>query len=472
MLYDLKITGDEVKIYLSSEINVTIFKEIIEKLKNHENIKVVKLDLSRVEYIQSKVLAGFIQLNKYCVENGIEFFIVNANETILQLFELTNLSSVFKVDVDFSSYNPEELISFFEDVELADKLSDYISENYNDEFKTLMKKLIKSDDPILKEYAILTVGKAGDLDFLDEVRSALNDDVGNVIKAAITVLGWFQDFESKEKIYEFLESEFIDVAESAAATIALLSDENDADRLKELLNSQDERLRKIAIQALTLINDDKSYEILKEELEKENNDYLLAYILKMLSFFRKEEVSDIIFKYLSHPSNIVRETAASSLVRINAVDKVDDILKLVNDSDSMVAYFAVKAIGELCKSENCVETLISVYHTVPENVKLAIVEALGKIGIDVSDFLYQCLSEKNEDLRKEALNSLFLLQADNLRDIAEECLKDKSWLVRYKAVEVLSQIRDNDIETVLRLHLENEDNKFVKEKIYQVLGEL
>lgn len=472
MSYKIEKSGDELKIYLLPDLNVTIFKEIIDKIANEKNVKTVKLDLSRVEYVQSKALAGFIQLNKFCNENGLEFLIVNANESIIQLFELTNLRSVFKIDIDFSSYKPEELLKFFEDVELADKVSDFIGENYNEQYKELMRKLLKSDDPVLKEYAILTIGKAGDFEFLDDIRDALNDEVGNVVKAAITVLGWFQDFESKEKIYEFLKSEFIDVAESAAATIALLSDESDADRISELLKSDDERLKKIAIQALTLINDDKSYEILKGELEKEKDEYLLAYLVKMLSFFKKDEVADIILNYLSHSSNIVRESAAASLIRINAVHKIDEILKLAKDSDSMVAYFAVKAIGELCEEQKCADYLMNIYHEVAENVKLAIVEALGKIGANADDFLIQCLSEENEDIRKEAINSLYLLKGNEVKDIALECLNDKSWIVRYKTVEILSNINGDDMETTLKLHLEKEDNRFVKEKIYQVLGEL
>ncbi|KAA0257102.1 STAS domain-containing protein [Deferribacter autotrophicus] len=472
MSYRWDKKGDVLKVILSPNITSNDFKNIVEELKSFDDIREVRLDLKSCEYIQSKVLTGFVQLNKFCKERSLNLILVNVNESIVQLLELTNLYSIFKIERDFTSYTPEELISFFEDVELADKVSDFIAENYNDNYKSLMKSLIKSDDPILKEYAILTVGKAHDYDFLEDVRAALQDEVGNVVKAAITVLGWFQDFESKEKIYPFLNSEFVDVAEAAAATIALLAEEDDAERLAELLERKDERLKKIVIQALTLINDDKCYKIVKRELETEKNELLIAYIIKMLSFFNKKEVEDILINYLSHNSNIVRETAASSLVRINAVSKIEDILKKVTDSDSMVGYFSTKAVGELCKDKSCADYLMKVYHSVAENVKLAIIEALGKIGADCADFLYQALSEKNEDIRKEALNSLYLVLGDKVKDIALECLKDESWLVRYKAVEVLGKINIADLENILNEHLKGESNKFVKEKIYSLLGEL
>ncbi|MGA1847013.1 STAS domain-containing protein [Deferribacter abyssi] len=472
MSYKLDKKDGVLKVILSSDISLSDFKGIKEELKSYDNVKEVRLDLKNCEYIQSKELAGFVQLNKFCKEKNISFILVNVNESIIQLLELTNLLTIFKIEQDFTSYTPEELIGFFDDVELSDKVSDFIAENYSDSYKVLMKNLIISDDPILKEYAILTVGKAHDYDFLEDIRAALRDEVGNVVKAAITVLGWLQDFDSKEEIYPFLNSEFVDVAEAAAATIALLADDDDAERLAKLLEKKDERLKKIVIQALTLINDDKCYDIVKRELEVEKDEQLIAYIVKMLSFFNRKEVEDILINYLSHDSNIVREAAASSLVRINAVSKVDDILRKVTDPDSMVGYFSTKAVGELCKDKKCADYLMRVYHEVSDNVKLAIIEALGKMSVDCSDFLYQALSEDNEDIRKEALNSLYLVLGDKVGNIALDCLKDESWLVRYKAVEILGKINIANLEKILNDHLKRESSKFVKEKIYLILGEL
>jgi len=60
----------------------------------------------------------------------------------------------------------------------------------------------------------------------------------------------------------------------------------------------------------------------------------------------------------------------------------------VSDNDVWVAYFAVKAVGELCKSHKCADALIGKYSSVDTQVKIAIIEALGKMDIDYSDFIF------------------------------------------------------------------------------------
>ncbi len=119
----------------------------------------------------------------------------------------------------------------------------------------------------------------------------------------------------------------------------------------------------------------------------------------------KKGVSDILVKALGSGSIKTREAAAGGLAKIKAKDKIDEILARVTDSDSWVGYFAVKACGDICSVDEASQLQAS-YGQVDENVKLAIIEALGKIDDDFSEFYMTILDDENEDIRKEVLGAL------------------------------------------------------------------
>jgi HEAT repeat protein len=175
---------------------------------------------------------------------------------------------------------------------------------------------------------------------------------------------------------------------------------------------------------------------------------------------------------LTEDSLRIREAAASSLVRIKATDKIDRILTLVSDNDVWVAYFAVKAVGELCKSPRCADALIGKYASVDTQVKIAIIEALGKMDIDYSDFIFQLMDDENEDIRKEALNTLFCMNKKVAVEAAYGALKDQSWIVRFKAVEILEKLKPEGCIEKLKKVASVETNRYVKEKILSIVGEL
>jgi len=469
MAYNFTRYGDFLKIMVEQDAPYKDLEDAARKIPELEGLKKISLDLKNCYYIQSKALAAMIAMKKNAAKIGAEFSVTNVCDNVYQVMEMANLSSYFTIEEDFSSYTPDELMEKFFQPEYADRVSDFIASSYSDEFRRKLLEILEMQEPELKFYAILTMGKAHDYSAEEKIKQELASDVPLVVKAAVLVLGWFGDTASKEKIYEVLESGAEEVTEAAAASIALLSDDSDAARLGRLLSSPSKTIRTAAIQALTLINDDTCFELLKNSLETESDDDVKAVLIRAVSSFNRGGVSDILIKWLDSKSIKIREASASGLAKIKAKDKLEDIISRITDNDAWVGYFAVKACGEICSASEA-GRLMESYDMVDENVKLAIVEALGKIPGDFSDFYMSILDNGNEDIRKEVLISLFndnrayaLPAASNL------FVNDSSWLVRYKALEVLEQIRPEGFKDLLRTRLVAEDNKYVKDKIQSVL---
>jgi len=51
------------------------------------------------------------------------------------------------------------------------------------------------------------------------------------------------------------------------------------------------------------------------------------------------------------------------------------------------------------------------------------------------------MDDENEDIRKEALNTLFNMNKKVAVEAAYGALKDQSWIVRFKAVEILEKLK-------------------------------
>jgi anti-anti-sigma factor len=465
------------KVIMPPQIKDEFFLEISNLLHKKKDFNNFKLDLRNIAYMNSKNIAALINLKKVTTERGINFTLLNVRDGVYQVLEIADLLNYFIIEEDYSSYSPAEMVNFFLDPEKADFVSDYISSHYSIKFKEKIHELFNAEEPVMKEYAILTAGKAYDISALEDIRCALNDEVQSVVRAAALVVGWLNDIESKNILYKLLKSEYVDVVEASIASIALMPDSSDTEKVSKLLASDDSKVRSACINAIGLINDDRGYQLLMEHLHKEKNNYIRALIVRTLSFYRKDGLSDYFVELLDDEAVEVQEAASSALVRIKACDKVDALLKKVSDENSWVAYFAVKAIGSLCNDAKCIQILPKDFKTVDLHVKIAIVETVGKIGM-IDDgqkqialpFINDCLENENEDIRKEALNSLFMIDSELALRIALKLFEnDSSCIVRLKSLDIIERIKPRNYKEMLNKHLKVEGNRYIIDKIEEII---
>lgn len=473
MSYKIVKNDGAIKILITESLKAGDLKKIKNELSDVKEINIVKLDLRNCSYLQSNIVTEIIDFKKDLNNKNAKLILTNVHEAVIQLMEISNLINFIDIEKDFSSYSVNELVDFFLDPDNCDASSDYIAENYNDTFKQKMIELLYNTDPILKEYAILTIGKAFDRSIINKIRESLDDDVSNVKKAAIIVLGWLGDTDSKDKIYAFLESDYIDVVESAAATIALLSDSKDSERMKQLLANPDDRLKKIIINALKLINDENSYICLKDMLKNGTSDFIKILLTRAISFYDYPETADILLDLLKDESLKVSEEAAQSLIRIKAKSKIDEILTMISNENGWFAYYATKTIGGICDSETCTNFLVKTYNTASENVKIAIIQAVGNIGVDCTEFLLDLMENGGEHIRREALNSLLKVNKNKAVPAARDMLaNDKSSIVRLKATEILGNEKPSGYRKFLKKIYNRETSEKIKERILDIIEEI
>ena len=149
----------------------------------------------------------------------------------------------------------------------------------------------------------------------------------------------------------------------------------------------------------------------------------------------------------------------------------ETLVDKIGDKDNWVGFFAAKSLAGI-DDEKIIKKIESFYDKVEQNVKLAIIEVLGKCkGVDPS-FLLSKLDDANEDIRKEALNSLNLMHGPVALTAAMKLYNtDESWLVRYNAVNIILEQKPVGYESLLRARLKDETNKYILEHIIGEIGE-
>lgn len=466
-----EIKNGVLKAHINPDNDLSDIQELNQIIEDHIEVMSIGIDMYRCSYVQSRFIAGLVAVKKLAMTRKIVIELLNINDQIAQVLQSTNLQKLFIIKDDYSSYPLDALCEKFFDTEKAGTVSEYLSANYDDDIKNKLIEIIESGNPLLVEYAILTMGRAQDYDNLAIYRKALEASEVSVKSAAILVLGWIGDTQSKEKLYPYLTSKEINVPEAAAASIALLSDNTDSEKLAKYLKDEDARIRIVAIYALSLINDEKAFTYLSEAIETEQEETVRIQLAKKITLFRNDKVEDILIKLLDDGSIPLREAAASGISRRGSGKYTNMLVEKVGDSDNWVGFFAAKSLAGI-EDESVIKRLESFYDNVEQNVKLAIIEVLGKCkGVDAT-FLLSKMEDENEDIRKEALNSLSLMHGPIALSTAMKLYNtDSSWLVRYKAVNIILEQKPVGYDSLLRARLKDETNKYILEHIIGEIGE-
>ena len=462
--------GNSVVITIAQEATRSDFDAVFKSLDALKSVEEIRIDLKNLFNMKSVVIAQVLAIKKTAGSKNARTVLLNVSENVYQVLEMSGLLHLFIIRQDFGRYGIEELIDMFHKSEYADTVSDYISANYCDSYRDALMPNAESEDSQIREYCILTMGKAQDTDATEVIRKGMDSIYPNVVRAAILALGWLGDNGSKERFYSFISSHDVEVAEAAGASISLVSDDNDPERLRKLSESENPNIRMIVAGTLSLINGDDAYNLITEMLDSEKDESVRKVLVRRLAFFNKPDATMRLIAMLDDHSMAVQESAAAGLERTGLRGHEDAVLKKVAGEDIWVSYFAVRALGQNCNAESA-KYLKEIYGKVEENVKLAIVEALGNTAIDMDVFFTERLLDSNEDIRKGALSALYKSHKEIAVLEAIKLLRnDPSWLVRYKAIEIIGKEKPEGYEKVLTGIKEKDDNRYIQEKIASVLG--
>lgn len=131
-----------------------------------------------------------------------------------------------------------------------------------------------------------------------------------------------------------------------------------------------------------------------------------------------------------------------------------------------------KTVEILSLNQNEIKFLISYYKNADDYIKFKIIKGFGEGKFkETIPFLYECLKDKNWEIRKYALWSIGEIK--DIEDIKQilPLLKDKEYLVRKETVEALRKIKNpNSVPSLIEL-LED-SNWMVRQEVVKTLREM
>ena len=172
---DLKyeIKNGILKAHINPENDLADIQEVLKVVESHSEVVLIGIDMYKCSYIQSRFLAGLVAVKKLAMVRKITIELLNISDQIAQVLQSTNLQKLFVIRDDYSSYPLDALCEKFYDTEKAGIVSEYLSANYDDDIKNKLIEIINGGNPILVEYALLTMGRAQDYDNIEIYRKAL-----------------------------------------------------------------------------------------------------------------------------------------------------------------------------------------------------------------------------------------------------------------------------------------------------------
>ena len=101
--------------HINPEHDLEDIQEVAKIVENHGEVILIRVDMHRCSYIQSRFLAGLVSVKKLAMVRKITIELLNVNDHIIQVLQSTNLQKLFVLKDDYSSYPLEALCEKFYD---------------------------------------------------------------------------------------------------------------------------------------------------------------------------------------------------------------------------------------------------------------------------------------------------------------------------------------------------------------------
>jgi len=206
------------------------------------------------------------------------------------------------------------------------------------------------------------------------------------------------------------------VRSQAAEALGNLRDRSATSALVKALGDENRNVRAAAIVALGYLRDKASVKPLTDYYKKEKDIGLKISVLNVLGVIGDISAADVLIEALNEKNPRIKTIAASSLGRLRVNKACDKLLECLKDPDKNVRLYSARALGEIRnKDKKVVKALIKYLESEKDlEVKLAIADALGKLGSDEGfQIALKAAKDKNANIKRAGLRALASIGKSN-----------------------------------------------------------
>lgn len=355
-------------------------------------------------------------------------------------------------------------------------------EKDKEKYLELLLLALEDEEEEVRELAIIGLAKIGDarataklldlaeeLDLEHQVDTVHNEDLAHLFVDALVHIG------INEELLKGLEVDSPSRNLVAIRTLKGIGSIEAGERLKEVFWHKDRDLQREIARALEEMALIESREFFLEVLEKHKDGDVLKSALIYLGRIRDKNAIEVLFPFLDHQWDDVKETALESLIKIGGDEVLERFARFFEDGNSLHRLMAVYAFGQLKASayQDLVKTALEDEDV---NIRKIALESMAKMCSNHKEAL-PVVAAKLEDEAPEVRMTLVELMGncehDEVLPYLLKALDDSDDWVKIRAIEALVKKGKVTLEITKKLTaLIEYSNKIVAVKAIEALGKL
>jgi HEAT repeat protein len=359
-------------IYIKREIPI-----ILGKIKNKESenvlINFLKDEDPIIRKNSVKALSGIIELRnvRYVIDLIKDQDIEVRKEAILVLGNVGSKRAIRPL-IDLLKENDAKIRNLAKKAlyKILDK-----SKSYEPLYETLKGRNINA-----RREAIKLLGILRDINAIDLLISVFKSKVASLRGSAYRSLLRILNNKIDNKIIYALSDNYWQIRMFCAKIVGEIADPNTIDHLFNLIEDENGNVRKAAVEALIKFDSNKVINFAKESLKSSNWRTRRAAVKIFLRTGSKESLNSLI-SCLNNDDVYVKSWAAMALGRLKDIESIGPFIQLLKEKDNKIRLSAVKALGEI-GNKDAIEPLIEALGEDNWDIRKEIENALNRIDPD------------------------------------------------------------------------------------------
>lgn len=273
----------------------------------------------------------------------------------------------------------------------------------------LLIEQLGSEDLEIRKAAAFALGRIGDARAVPALVEALEEDEEIVIAAA-DALAKIGDPRAFESLLARVGDPHAAVRQSVVGALNSLGSPEMPARVRPLLSDADPNVRESAVKIAGYFGYAECADLLLERCLDEDERVRRAAV-EHLPYLEDERATPALVHALRHETPRVRAAAAAAMAQSEGDEVSTHLIKALADEDSWVRYFAARSLGRQEAVESAEALAALAQGDKSNHVRIAAVEALGRIGGETAVRAVAPLVNSGEpDLARAAADALGMLQ--------------------------------------------------------------
>jgi HEAT repeat protein len=302
----------------------------------------------------------------------------------------------------------------------------------------LLIEQLESEDLEIRKSAVVALGRIGDGRAAPALIKVLEEDAELIIAAA-HALAQIGDPRAFDALLALVGDPSAAVRQAVIGALNSLGSPQMPGRVLPLLNDTDANVRESAVKIAGYFGYPECADLLLERCRDEDERVRRAAV-EHLPYLEDERVTAALVRALRHETPKVRAAAAGALAQAEGPEVSKYLLEALGDEDSWVRYFAARSLGRQQVAEGTDALARLAQADKSNHVRIAAVEALGRIGGEsAARFVAPLVKSDEPDLVRAAITALGrITQPDALAPLFE-ALRSPDAEVRAAVVGALGE---------------------------------